>query len=356
VGLAVLARPTSLFFFVPPALLLFGWGLARPGTRSRLVVALTAVAGGVLAAGTSAVWWAGRVPEITNILQAHQAGSEMGMQDSSLLYYLRSFPIGASAVMMLAFAVSLYGHRRLKEWTRQPERVAVWFWLLGGLAIISSIQEHLIRYQMPLFPALALITTLGLLSIPHGLARRLTVALVLAAGMASWLLCSMRLNEDRCPTEERPDQRCATSYQCGPWDYSGAPDVDRAWVVAHELSARLQQLRRDHRHVLVQIPFDERLVHQQLVATAVLRTKLVQVRVLGKYGPEGRDPFAPPGDPLQACLGGAALPEPAGEYQACYTLLFKGPDFFDEDRTAREVYRRMEQEPFVTLWQHRCPD
>ena len=328
VGLAVLVRPLTLLFFVPPALALFVAAIHRPGGVSRLVIARNAALGGTLVAGISAVWWAGRMPQIVEAFTSQHG--DFGRPEGDLpdlLRYLVALPSLVSILLVVAAAVGLVVLAVVKLRTGAPQvrlahpRLAlVGVWLVAGLLIQSTIQHHVTRYIFPLLPAVALLTAVGLLAIPQRTIRRAVIATLLVGAAGSWLYCSVILDSPP-PLIGGPFTVHAEHRLCGPWELCGPPAKDDIFLVTTVAARRLEEKHGDGDKVLVRIS-DGKLIHARIVAKAALMTTMPKILVTGKpWRLYAEGEFG--GDPLFEEIHGTPFHSMVGPYDRCYSLRYR---------------------------------
>ena len=373
VGFAVLVRPHSAILLGAPGLT---WVLvsvvwpraARWRTLANMVLCAAA------AAGVTSIWWAYRLEHIQEILFAHYEGANMFdwmQKQPSIVYYLKGFPAGIStvALVLLAGATAglVLGGRRADPATRRPraEMVLIWVWLLGGLAAISLFRVHLNRYQYPLFPAAALLTGCGLVSLAPRLLRRSLVAAAVALGATGWLLCSF--------TDHRPgaaalldcDPNCSREFG-EPFESSGPPHEDTLYSAGIKTASWLRQKHGGGSGLLLQIPNQLRV--SMMIKPALMTTlPLVQIthRDLKAYGDNQTGEEC---EAMHQTLGGYSFPLPHLPYSYCYTLTdaFKA-DHGPRDKPAAPVAGARKVHEVSTrfrdgrvtfrLWlHHRCPE
>ena len=198
VGLGVLLRPQICFFLAGPTVLLLASALLRPGDAGRKRVLLNVAACAAVAAAASAVWWRGRLGEILGAFVFHQEEAEKicEVYETSALFYVKMLPACFSATLLLAALAGVLGllaggaRPARAGWLVGPRFVLVLAWLLVGFAVLSYIRVNHLRYMLPLAPALALVTAVGLMSVAGGWFRKVVIALFLAAAAASLVLDS----------------------------------------------------------------------------------------------------------------------------------------------------------------------
>ena len=335
VGFSVLVRPHAAVILAAPGVLWTIWSVARPRAGCpRWRVLLNVALCGAVAAGVSAIWWAGRLDHIQEIYASHQQGTNMFSwmhKQSSLAYYLKGLPLAISAPLSLAFAggcVGLaLGLARAARGARRPrpEMLLIWIWLVLGLAAMASFRVHLNRYQYPLLPAVALLSACGLCSLPHRWLRRGAVAAALLAGVCGWLLCSS--------SHLRPGSRlvldCDPNSSCDfgePFESSGPPAEETLYTAGLKVARHLRQAHSGGRGVLVSISRELRVA--MMLKPALMTTlPLLQLshRELQAYGQNQ------PGEecePMHQTLGGFSFPLPNKPFNHCYTLV----DTFKADR------------------------
>lgn len=188
-GWGVLVRPQMLFFFAPLGFVVLVIALRRPGETPRLRILAAAALAALGAAAISSVWWWGNLAELLRILMHHQvqSGPLSGNFEANGPFYLRMIPWALTPWTVLFFGASLLGWRASNLARRGPEWILPWAWLLGGAAIILVIKVHFIRFLLPVCPAFALITAMGLLSIRWRRLRQVLVVLAVAASAACWI-------------------------------------------------------------------------------------------------------------------------------------------------------------------------
>ena len=245
-GLAVLAKGQSALFLIWPALLVLVrsvW-LARAAGRAALCRPL---AGGALAVVvvllTTAVWWAGRVGELVNIMGAHTTGD--GMLEvagditvwGGIVHYIQSLPMVLSAPMALATLLVLPAFLR-----RARYRWVILAWLVAPLVLHIVLSVRHPRYIFPLVPAAALVLAVGLCSLRPRL-RSVATAAVGILALAGWVACSClsppdflgwqrplcykqpNLWNDREPA--RLSDVAEALLTCGSCEYAGPPSPPR---------------------------------------------------------------------------------------------------------------------------------
>ena len=250
VGLATLVRPHADFFLAAPMLLALVWGLARPVGVSRKKVVINGLLSLAAVLLVTSVWWFGNLEEIVANFVRHQDGYGFARKGSSFLFYLRALVLSASPFLLGVSGVSLVmvgihcwherkvergsgsmksaartamdsdskhncddlpgavpgasrfaggavpGASRFAEGAAEPLVPNLFLlvaWMIGGVGILSQIQVHMLRYLLPLLPALALVTAVGLMSLRHRALRRVAVGAVLLGAGVAWLFDTVDL-------------------------------------------------------------------------------------------------------------------------------------------------------------------
>jgi len=250
-GLAVLTRPQSLLLLALPCGVALIHALAFPGGRSRLRILGQALLVPLLALAVSSVWWWGRADLIALDLLDHQQGKGFAAQGASWSFYLLALSLAASPLLLGAAGLSLAGHARagyrrltLKQGPgvgAAPGMLLVWLWLLGGYLMLSALEVHMLRYLLPLLPALALLTAVGLLSLPLPLLRRVLTGAALAVAAAAWLWGSFDLRFTPWPNLHPPTAREIPRDE--PYLTSGRPAITPLYEL---LEQAVDALRRRH--------------------------------------------------------------------------------------------------------------
>ena len=202
VGATVMVKPQAAFFVGLPAALLLGVALVRPQQTGRGRILLSAGLCALGAAAVSSFWWLGRLTAIFKLLVWHAEATENihpGMEPSAM-FYLRMLPAAVTPFGLLVLAVALYALlgvlRRSPRWhwLYHPRMLLVWAWLAGGYAFLSFTRVRYMRYMLPLIPALAVLTAVGLLSLRHRGRRRVLVGMALAVATVTWVVDSQWIN------------------------------------------------------------------------------------------------------------------------------------------------------------------
>jgi len=343
VGAGSLVRPHAILILMGPALYWFAVSMFRPASASRgkvlsriIVLVNVALAIGA-AAGASAIWWAYRLPRIFDIFLTHREGANLlpWMTDPSIVFYLKSFPKGASPLLLALAAVGLVALWRQRgrplppppdgeggpsrPWRPQGEYVLMWVWLLAGLGILSLIRVHLNRYQLPLYPPVAVLTGCGLLSIQRRRLRQVLAGTGLVVAVIAWLMCSFVAEMRPLPEALLPCDPCSSRIRNEPWESAGSPAVDPVYKATSEMTDILAARHEDvGTGVLLEMPIHLRmaLIVKPLVMTRLPRL-LITHRPLDEYG---RDQIAEECESLHQTLGGYSIPTPLQAYHHCYTM------------------------------------
>lgn len=196
-GCGILVRPQLALFFTPVAVSVLVLGPGRSAapetTRWRPLAGALLVAAVALA--TASPWWLGHLEEIARDFARHQqdAARLTGNAESNLAFYLARLPWAFSVWLLPGLLVSLWG------WLRKPSPAqgrchklwpVLWVWLLGGTLLTLGIKVHVMRFLLPLCPALALVTAVGILRIPRPYVRRALAALLILVAGGFWLVDS----------------------------------------------------------------------------------------------------------------------------------------------------------------------
>ena len=194
VGLGTLTRPHINFFIALPALALLVWALVKPRQGRRGRVALNAAVTVAAALAVSAVWWLDQLGEIVREFGRHHEGTGFADQGSSFTFYLRALVLSASPLLLALGGIGLV--LVALAWWRGRGHGGVrvsglcWLvvcWFVGGLGVLSVIQVHMLRYLLPLLPAMAVLTAVGLASMQRAALRRVATAVVLLGASVAWL-------------------------------------------------------------------------------------------------------------------------------------------------------------------------
>lgn len=260
VGVGTLVRPQVAGFLAAPALVLLVLAIWRPGSTGRLRILANLSLGLAASLLVSAVWWWGRAALLLRSFLWHQQGGEVASVDEpSALFYLKVLPAVTSPylllVLLLALGVILMQRRqaeRVAAWLHDPGPALLLAWLVGGALFISTFQVRGLRYLLPLCPALALITALGLTSIPKPQVRRMIVAMTLGVACLVWLFDSFSFNT-LSVLGYRDDPASV-----GPRQFylsSGPPDATALYVAAEELAQPIRSRHDDGRGVEIHLRY-----------------------------------------------------------------------------------------------------
>ena len=324
VGLGVLLRPQICFFLVGPALLLLASAMIRPGDTPRPRTLVNFAVAAAVAAAASAVWWWARLGEILQVFVFHQQEAEKicEVYETSALFYLKVMPACFSTTLLVAALLSLGGifaggaRPARTRWLEDPRLSVVLAWLLVGFAVLSYIRVNHLRYLLPLAPALALLTAVGLLSIKRALIRRVLVGLV-ATVAAVTLLLDSHPSTGPLPFGLTVDNVAVTS---------GPPRHDLLVLAADRIADHLIKRHGDGQRLEIRLAASQRITFSRIfwLVSPVLRTRLPGVRIrfhppIGSHeeGADGNDfhigcAYLPFGDPARKRLA--------------YTLVFDHDD------------------------------
>lgn len=356
VGLGMLIRPQTAFFISLPAAAMLAGSLWRPPGCTRPTVALNAMLALAAALAGSAIWWFGQITEVRQALLFHQqtAAQLCDLREPSPLFYLKVLPWALSPFLLLVSVVSLGGtlfrRRALPGRDVIGERV-LWAWLAGGLIFLSIFRIHFMRFLLPLVPAIALLTIVGLLSIRHQRVRRALLGLALSMAAFVWLMDSF---------SHGARLGLGTVIRQPPSLASGPPRADPLLRTMYQVGQQLR--RRHHSGHGVLVHYTESQGRGRFKASfylgALLRMHLPGVRLSGvkHYQRESSRYFS---------LGGAVLYDPPGPVRHCYLLSLNYPrnllDITFDLRQARRLWHRAVPGPEghrVVLWWvplSRCP-
>lgn len=184
-GLGMLTKPTFFTYVLPALLWSAGSAWRTPDRGRRLAMLVLALAAG---AALALPWYGPRLlglpMQVLNrsFKQAAEAGQAEALTPAGLLFYPRVF---LPQFGLLAAPLAIWG---LWAVARQGGRQALlWLSVLLPLLIYSLIQNKDLRYTLPILPAVALVTALGVMAVP----RRCRGVTVLACAAAAALQVSM---------------------------------------------------------------------------------------------------------------------------------------------------------------------
>ncbi|HEU4440380.1 MAG TPA: LmeA family phospholipid-binding protein [Methylomirabilota bacterium] len=178
-ALGMLTKPPFAVYLLPPLLWTAWRAVLTRDRRRRLGLLLLAL----LIGGAVALPWYG--PRLLGLpmqisersfKQAAEEGKAEALTAEGLLYYPRTFP---SQVGMLVGPLFVWGLVALRK---ERARAFLWLAALGPLVVFSLIQNKNLRYTLPILPAIALVTAVGVRALPP-VGRRVAVALCLIAGV-----------------------------------------------------------------------------------------------------------------------------------------------------------------------------
>ena len=178
-GLGMLTKPTFATY-VLPTLSWTAWPAWRaPDRRRRLTLLVAAL---IIAAALALPWYGPRLVGLPmqvlnrSFKQAAEVGQPEALTPASLFFYPRVLmpQFGFLAAPLLA-----WGLWALQ--TRRGARAFVWISALAPFVIYSLIQNRNLRYTLPILPAAALITAVGVQSLPRGM-KRAAIACCIVAG------------------------------------------------------------------------------------------------------------------------------------------------------------------------------
>ncbi len=292
-GLAMLAKGQSALFLIWPAAWVLGRALWQ-GRLARGAALWRPLAGGAAAVltvlATTAVWWLGRLGELTSIMGAHTSGD--GMLEvagditlfGGLIHYAQALPMVLSAPLALATVLAL---RAFLRSARRPWLILIWLVVPLVLHVVLSVRHP--RYIFPLVPAAALVLAVGLCSLGRPWRDRATAAVGLLA-VAAWIACSTvapprvprhcgalcYVHKDLWddPKPARLSDLLDSALTCGSCEYAGRPSAPKPQGV-HAQAARLVQALReqsppDGRGLLVYTDGDYRGVQSMVLVRRAL--------------------------------------------------------------------------------------
>jgi hypothetical protein len=178
-GLGMLTKP-PFATYVLPAIVWCLWSARRqPGTRRRLAwLAVALIIGMIL----SIPWYGPRLlalpMQIVNrsFKQAAEAGQVEALTPAGLSFYPRVFLPQFGLLAGPLCAVSLFALLR-----KPRARALLWLSTLAPFVLYSLIQNKNLRYTLPILPAAALVTAMGVTML-HARWRRGVIAACLAVG------------------------------------------------------------------------------------------------------------------------------------------------------------------------------
>ncbi len=360
-GAGLLICPRIVLFLIPAAACLLVVSLRTPRGTTRTRVLLHAALGLTTAGAISACWWWGRLASMATTLAHHQQGLGPGNHVPSALYYLKVLPWAFSfyLVLMGALALSVLVRRRSASGLLDPDRLLlVLVWLGAGLAALLIIKVHHLRHLLPLVPAVALLTAVGLCAISQRGIRRLVIGLALGVAVISWLLDSFATQVDfGWPGVELSQ----TPTLVADLEVTTGPPVRKAFVLAVEEAARALRDRHDGSGYGVVLQFDPDDANDHWVSRPLLTCALPGLRILkcsyDNILREANEPY------LQ--LWNYSIARSVTPARHCYHLAFntcppKGctgpPPAQKPGALLKQVFDRTIEQVRVTLWRRlRCP-
>ncbi len=346
-GLATLIRPHAHFFLALPVVLVLGLGLARP-VASRLRVAAGAGLAVLGALAVSAPYWVGNLAQIWGTFFDHQEGRIIDSVGPSFPFYVTAiqisaggFLLGALVVAAVALAIFWWRGRKDEDFPRTRQMWVVWAWIVGGVAMLSWIDVHRLRFLVAFLPALAVITAAGVASLRVAPFRYVAGAAVLVGAVVPWLFVTVDIAGMPLPTARAPAiqtiERTELSLR------GGVPFQDPYIQVLHRLADQLQRQHGQGEGVLMRMVVGPRVDPMVLhwAAIPVLMVNLPHLRFTEKRFPEYILDTRPEGDAFN--VASVFYPAKPPRITACYSLRIhraKGPGrargagcgrFFDED-------------------------
>ena len=362
-GWGVLMRPHSLFWTVPPTLLLVAAGVSRPAGLSPWRVLAHASGAAACSLLVSSIWWGGRLRKAMDGFITHQTdsgeGGSLGILLPNLAHYGRILSDLATPFQLCLLALGLAalvarGRRRPRGAAPEaapvgwPEWGALISWPAGGLLAHSLIQVTSPRYMLPALPAMALVTGLGLAAVAWRGPRRTIAGISLMACAALWLLCSFHPSR---PTEfvDHAPPLGSPFACCGPGQYGGPPSVDGAYLVAGDVTRIIGKRHPRGVGVMLKVaPFSGLEVHPLVVLRARVLTELPKSLSSSLSWPQmngDRSLF----DSWHVTLGGESFHRPMGTFRHCFTVSIRArrddgmarPEEHVLARPAKLLYRRV---------------
>ena len=325
VGLGVLLRPQICFFLAGPTLFLLASAMIRPGETSRPRTLINVAAGVAVAAAASAVWWWSRLDEIATIFLWHQSEAEKicEVYETSALFYVKVLPACFSATLLAAAAVGLGGHltRGARPapgpgWLKNPRLTLVLAWLVMGFTVLSYIRVNHMRYMLPLAPALALLTAVGMLSIRRARLRQALIGVALAVASVT-LLVDSHPSTGPVPFGLSVSNVAVTS---------GPPQRDSLVVAADQISDHLIKRHGDGQRLTLRLAASQHITFSRIfwLVSPVLRTRLPGV-IIRFHPPIGSHEIGQDGKDFH--IGCAYLPfTDTVSPRQTYTLVFDHDD------------------------------
>ena len=344
VGLATLVRPLSDFFLAAPVLLAFVLGLRRPHGVSRKRVLLNGLLSLLALLLVTSVWWYGNLEEIVREFGRHKQGYGFARQGSPFVFYTRAIVLGASPFLLGVFGVAVAaigvswwrGRKAASASASTPASeppasdlrppasglLLVLAWMVGGLGIHSLIQVHMLRYLLPLLPALALVTAVGLMSMRQGMLRRVAVGGVLFGAGVGWLfgtldIVGFPLPQVRPLTTQKIDK--AEPY------VPAGPPLNNPYMLTLERVVRMLRARHGTgKGVLLRLVMDHKDVDELIVRWAsapIFGVGLPDLRITEQRFPEYILNHRPDGT-RDELINFSSIPYPdrSGPIKHCYTL------------------------------------
>ncbi len=179
-GLGMLTKPSFAAYVLPPALWAL-WSAWRAADRRRRLGRLAGAL--VIGAALALPWYGPRLlglpMQVANrsFKQAAESGHAEAFTSTALLYYPRVFQPQFGALAGLLFVWGLWALRRRRE-----ARAPLWLAAIAPFVLFSLIQNKNLRYTLPILPAVALVTAVGVRALAPSRRRALTW-LCVAAGV-----------------------------------------------------------------------------------------------------------------------------------------------------------------------------
>lgn len=304
-GVGCWFRPHYLGFLVFPVLIYAVRTLVWPdlGGRLRALGAMMSAAG--LALIVAAPFWWGNLARFASQVLAHQSGQVVlpfgGGQETSLDFYLRVYPLGASPLLFWSTAAAgllLLSPRAWRQGSglhrRGPELLLLGIAAVSGTALFSTIPHHYLRYLGPIYPPLTVVAVTALfVGLPRWPRRILSLPL-LGVAACTWYACSFGGGGGA----DRPWLHCDPCWdelRQGQPETGGPPSYNPQIVQLASIVKTMRSLHGDGEGVLLRLepPATKNLV--TLFQTTPMILDLPAIRLVDPAIPRGwraERPFA----------------------------------------------------------------
>lgn len=363
-GGMILVRPPGLFSILAPLVLYATLALLWPSSGPRRACLVGLLLAGLTCAAVSSPWWGGRISLIIKEFSWHYQGpsrpapmvtnpsfnpgppppvpqtpvATKALPSPSLIraeYYLRILPIALADGQIVFLVMGLFSLSMLirhplyrRGWLQNPKITIILAWLGGGTAFLVTTFFYDLRYLMPLCPALALLTAVGLLSVPGRRFKGGLVALALSTGIGNLLWNSFGYPEpvrffNRTDDPTFPHERAI-------YVTSGPPRRNPILVAALDIGTELRHLHASGEAVLIRlIPEGADIIWSHvkpMFVTLVPGVRFTHSRLGDPRGEDPREGFITVGS---ASVPMVRVPEP----RTCYRLVYSSgePRIYPED-------------------------